>query len=130
MGNKKSILVIDDQESMRVLMANFLKEEYTVVTKSDGLKGLSWLREGNIPQLILLDMSLPNLSGLEFLTNIRSSGFFGQIPVIIISGNESKDFQEKCFGLGISDYLTKPFNPLKLQGKIKTTLSQQQQPLA
>lgn len=126
MKSKKSILVIDDQESMRVLMANFLKEEYAVVTKEDGLKGLAWLQAGNIPQLILLDMSLPNLSGLEFLTNIRSSGFFGQIPVIIISGNESKDFQRKCFGLGITDYLTKPFNPLNLQDIIKKTLSQQQ----
>jgi len=111
-------------------MANFLKVTYNVVTMSNGLEGLAWLRKGNLPELIILDMSLPNLSGIEFLTNIRSSGFYGQIPVIIVSGDESKTLQEKCFEIGISEYLVKPFNPLELQTKIKITLSQKQRPLA
>jgi len=126
MGVTKTILVVEDQESIRMLMTNFLKQEYKVIAKSDGLEGLAWLSKGNLPQLIILDMSLPNISGLEFLTNIRSSGFFGQIPVIIVSGDESKSLQNRCFELGVADYLTKPFNPLELQTKIKITLSQKQ----
>lgn len=126
MRRTKTILVIEDHESIRMLMVNFLKSNYTVVTKSDGLEGLSWLSKGNIPHLIILDMSLPNLSGLEFLTNIRSSGFFGQIPVIVVSGNESSAFHDQCYQLGISDFLTKPFNPLELQTKIKITLDQRE----
>jgi CheY-like chemotaxis protein len=122
--NKDSILVVDDHESIRLLMTSFLKSEYHVVTKQDGLEAISWLSKGNIPQLIILDMSLPNISGIEFLTNIRSSGFFSQIPVIVVSGNENKLLKDKCYEQGISAYLTKPFNPLELQTKIRITISQ------
>lgn len=130
MRTEDTILVIEDHESIRMLMSNFLKRDYSVVTKSDGLEGLSWLTKGNIPQLIILDMSLPNISGIEFLTNIRSSGFFGQIPVIVVSGNENKGFQNTCFDLGIAYYLTKPFNPLELKTKIKLTLDKKQKTVA
>ena len=124
MGIKKTILVIDDHESIRMLMKNFLKTDYTVVTKADGLESLAWLGKGNIPHLILLDMSLPNINGLEFLTNIRSSGFFSRLPVIIVTGEENSRFQQKCQELGISGYLTKPFNPLELKTKINITINQ------
>ncbi|MFK7809707.1 MAG: response regulator [Saprospiraceae bacterium] len=130
MRNKETVLVIEDHESIRMLMKNFLKSEYNVITKNDGLDGLSWMSKGNIPTLIILDMSLPNISGLEFLINIRSSGFFSGIPVIVVSGNESKDFKNQCFDLGISHYLTKPFNPLELQTKIRILLSQRELPSA
>ena len=82
---KKRILVVDDHESIRMLMSNFLKKDYQVITQQDGLEALAWLSKGNIPQLIILDMSLPNISGFEFLTNIRSmKKLFSKISLVKI----------------------------------------------
>jgi CheY-like chemotaxis protein len=121
--NKDSILIVDNHKNIRLLMSSFLKSEYNVVTKHDELTALSWLSKGNIPQLIILNISLPYINGIEFLNNIRSSGFFSQIPVIIVSDNENKLLKDKCHELGISAYLTKPFSPLDLQTSISKICS-------
>ena len=113
-NEKKNILVIEDHESIRVLLSRFLGRSYQVTTKTDGFEGLAWLSYGNIPDLIILDMSLPRLSGLDFLNNIRSSGFFQSIPVIIVSGEEDTKVIKQCNRLGIHGFLNKPFNPLEL----------------
>ncbi len=122
MKTDKEILLIEDHESIRMLLAKYLSKEYIVSTRKDGLEGLAFLSQGNIPNLIILDMSLPNLSGIEFLTNVRSSGFFSSLPILVVSGEESKSVIEKCNNLGISGYITKPFNPIDLKAKINKIL--------
>ena len=109
-----------------MLLSNFLRKDYDVTTKADGLDGLSWLGQGNLPDLIILDMMLPKLNGIDFLINIRNSGFFGQIPIIVLSGEDKAKFKSACFQLGVSGYLTKPFNPLQLKTKINDAISQYQ----
>ena len=119
---KKKILVIDDERTIRVLLENFLKE-YVVTTKKDGLEGLSWLQEGNIPDLIVADIQMPNLDGYEFVRQIRASGFFKDIPLIVLSGIESTTEKVKCLKLGANDYLVKPFNPEELAIRIELLIS-------
>lgn len=120
MINKKNILIIDDHDSIRFLLGSVLNKKYNVVTKKDGFEALAWLGNGNIPDLILLDMRMPRLSGLEFLSNIRSSGFYGNIPVLVISGHENTKYIDQCEKLGVDGYITKPFNPINLHEKIST----------
>lgn len=121
---KKSILIIDDDNSTRLLLGYLLRKEYDVTTKQDGFEGMVWLNSGHIPDLILLDMSMPRLSGYNFLENIRKSGFFKEIPVIIISGiNRQKDV-EFFLKSGKNDFLPKPFNPQELFGKIRKALEE------
>ena len=119
---KKKILVIDDERTIRVLLENFLKE-YIVTTKNDGLEGLSWLQEGNMPDLIVADIQMPNLDGYEFVKQIRASGFFKDIPLIVLSGLESSTEKVKCLKLGANDYLVKPFNPEELAIHIELLIS-------
>ncbi|MEM1323787.1 MAG: response regulator [Bacteroidota bacterium] len=121
--NLKSILVIEDHESIRKIIGRFLSRYYQVVTKADGLEGLAYLNQGNFPDLIILDMTMPRINGLEFLSNIRSSGFFRHIPIVIVSGEENNKLIEKCQQLGISGFVAKPFNPFELKEKIHSTLS-------
>ena len=116
--NRKSILVIEDHASIRLLLSKFLGKTHHVVTKKDGIDGLAWLSQGNIPDLIILDMEMPRLSGVEFLSNIRSSGIFKQLPVVIISAEESEGDIEQCRQLGIHGFISKPFNPIELNEKI------------
>ncbi len=120
---KKSILIIEDHDSIRLLLGNLLSKNYAVVTKKDGMEGMAWLVRGNLPDLILLDMSMPRLNGNEFLKNIRQSGFFRDIPVIVVSANDGENDRRDCLQWGVSDYLTKPFNPISLKEKIRRTLT-------
>ena len=118
MNEKKKILIIEDHDSIRLLLGNFLSKEFNVFTMKDGFDALMWLSNGNIPDLILLDLGMPRVNGLEFLTNIRGSGFFAEIPVIVVSRKDNSELLAECKKFGIHEYLTKPFNPIKLKEMI------------
>jgi len=120
---KKKILVMDDELSIRMLLENFLSKNYDVITKNDGLEGIKWMEEGNMPDLIVADIQMPNLDGYEFIKNIRSSGFFKDVPLIMLSGIESSQEKVKCLKLGANDYMVKPFNPEELSVRIELLLA-------
>ena len=121
---KRNILVIEDHKSVRLLLDQFLSKHYSVTCKKDGFEGLAWLSYGNLPDLIILDMSMPRLSGLDFLNNIRTSGLFRDIPVLVVSAEEDSRIINKCKELGIEGFIEKPFNPIDLNTKIKNVLTQ------
>ncbi|MBS4058444.1 MAG: response regulator [Bacteroidetes bacterium] len=120
---KKKILVIDDELSIRMLLENFLSKTYDVITKSDGMEGMKWLEHGNMPDLIVADIQMPNLDGYELIKNLKTSGYFKEIPMIMLSGIESSQEKVKCLKLGASDYIVKPFNPEELSIRIELLLS-------
>ena len=122
---KANILIIDDHDAVRLLLGLTFKNRYDVVTKRDGLEAMAWLSAGNIPDLIMLDMQMPRLNGLDFLKQIRTSGMFRNIPVILISANENEYEISQSFGLGITDYIPKPFNPVKLKDKVERIITHQ-----
>lgn len=120
---KANILIIDDHDAVRLLLGLTFKNRYDVVTKRDGIEAMAWLSAGNIPDLIMLDMQMPRLNGLDFLKQIRTSGMFRNIPVILISANENEYEISESFGLGITDYIPKPFNPVKLKDKVEKIIT-------
>lgn len=120
---RKKILVIDDEKTIRVLLSNFLKKEYDVVSKSDGVEGLNWLQEGNFPDIIVVDIQMPNMSGYDFIKNVKASGYFHEIPIIMLSGIDSSAEKIKYLKLGASDYMVKPFNPEELSLRIELLLA-------
>ncbi|MCD6112696.1 MAG: response regulator [Bacteroidales bacterium] len=120
---KKKVLVIDDERSIRLLLENYLKKDYQVVTKENGLEGLNWLQEGNMPDIIIVDIQMPTLDGIAVVKNIRASGFFKKIPIIMLTGIESSSEKIKCLKLGANDYLVKPFNPEELSLRIELLLN-------
>ena len=120
---KKKILIIDDELSIRILLENFLKRNYDVIAKNDGMEGLKWMEEGNIPDLVVADIQMPNLDGYEFIKNVRASGYYKDIPLIMLSGIESSNEKVKCLKLGADDYVVKPFNPEELEIRIQLLLS-------
>ena len=120
---KANILIIDDHDAVRLLLGLTLKNRFDVITKKDGIEGMAWLSAGNIPDLIMLDMQMPRLNGLEFLKQIRTSGMFREIPVILVSANDNEYEITQSFGLGIVDFIRKPFNPIKLKEKVDNILN-------
>jgi len=122
MSQRKQILVVEDHSALRIVLSNYLGKTFKVRTTANGYEALAWINEGNIPDLIILDIVMPDLDGVEFLTNIRNSGFFQHIPVVLVSAEEDKKLIEKCIELGINGYMKKPFNPSDLQSKILTII--------
>jgi len=118
---KHKILVVDDELSIRLLLENFLSPYYEIVSRNDGYEALEWL-EGNLPDLIICDIQMPNLDGYQFITSVRQRGFTRHTPIVMLSSTESSKERVKCYTLGAQDYLTKPFNPEELEEIIKKNL--------
>ncbi|MFA9388880.1 MAG: response regulator transcription factor [Prolixibacteraceae bacterium] len=119
----KKILVVDDKPSISDLIVQLLHKKYDVNTKLDGLEALSWLQEGNIPDLILTDLQMPNVDGIELIKKVKASGYFSDIPIIVLSSKDSSKDRVECLKLGAEDYIMKPFNPEELLIRIEKVLS-------
>ena len=119
----KKILVVDDKPSISRLIIQFLSKTFDVVTKEDGLEAMSWLQAGNIPDMILTDLEMPNMNGIELITKVKESGYFRDIPIIVLSSKDSSNDRITCLKLGAEDYLMKPFNPEELIIRLERILN-------
>jgi two-component system, chemotaxis family, chemotaxis protein CheY len=126
---RANILIIEDHDAVRLLLGITFKKQYNVVTKRDGMEGLAWLSAGNFPDVIILDMQMPRLNGIGFLRQLRSSGLFSQIPVLLVSGNNDAAENAEVFDLGIVDFIPKPFNPTVLSEKVNSIVKNAQKTL-
>jgi len=119
---KKNILVIDDEITIRTLLEKFLGKSYDVTAMSNGQEALNWLQAGNLADLMIVDLEMPNMDGFELLKQVKSSGFFREIPVMMLSGVDSSAERVKCLKAGALDFMIKPFNPEELLLKIQILL--------
>ncbi len=121
-----TILIMEDDEPMRLLLDVLLKNKYNLVFKNDGLAGMKWLSEGNIPSVILSDFILPKMNGYDFLNSLSQSGMFSDIPFIMVSSRTDEGFKKRCLDAGAKGFLDKPFDPSQLYNLldkiIKTTV--------
>lgn len=86
------------------------------------MDALAWLQAGNLPDIIITDLITPVLSGLEVLEQVKASGFFHSIPIIVLSGEDSTDTKITCLEAGAEDYIVKPFNPRELIARLVNIL--------
>lgn len=119
---KKKILAIDDEKSIRFIIENTFNKDFEVTTMNNGMDALFYLQSGNLPDIIICDVEMPVLNGFEFIRRIRESGFFEEIPLVMLSGKEESADKIKCFEMGADDYVLKPFNPKELIARIKRRL--------
>lgn len=119
------ILVVDDKQSLSELVAQFLGQSYDVITVENGLAAISWLHEGNMPDLIITDLEMPVMNGFELIKRVRQTGVFSDIPIIVLSCRDSSSDRIECLRLGADDYLVKPFNPEELLIRVDKLLIRQ-----
>lgn len=104
---KKRILIIDDEASVRDFMKKILtRSGYIIFTASDGREALDML-ESLYVDLIILDMNMPNMNGIEVLRHIRESNLISK-PVLMVSGSHDSDLRTESYRLGAYDFITKP----------------------
>lgn len=118
----KSILIIDDEKDIvDAISYNLTKEGYSVSKFFDGLSGFEAAKQ-KIPDLIILDLMLPMLSGIELFKLLKKDHNTENIPVIMLSAKGEESDKVLGLELGADDYLTKPFGMKELLARIKTTL--------
>ena len=116
-GGKKCILAVDDTAIVLTRISNTLRDDYEVITVNSGIRALKYLDQEK-PDLILLDIQMAQKDGIQTLKEIRSMKDREDIPVIMLTGVEDKDFVLASAKLGICDYILKPFSSEDLLERI------------
>lgn len=120
---KEIILVVEDNYDMRLYIRGILEERgFTVCEARDGVEGLAVAVE-QIPDLIVCDVMMPNMDGLEMVARLHASDKTNHIPVILLTARQSETQVVEGFRLGVDDYITKPFSPFILEARIENILS-------
>ncbi len=118
----KKILVVDDDNILRTVLKHYLeKQGYQVEEVSGGSDGLSAFEQYQ-PDLVVSDVSMPEMDGLEFCRNLRSQPEGKLVPFIFLSGRDDLEDKIKGHSMGADDYLTKPFEMRELLAKIESQL--------
>ncbi len=113
-NQKRTILIIDDEIDALTLLSRAIGTMFDLVTKHDGNEALKWLQAGNVPDLILTDVMMPNMDGAEFVKILRSSKSHRHTPIIVVSANNDVRTRIKFLQLGANDYMAKPIHPEEL----------------
>jgi len=119
---KKTLLIVDDDLSILKLLNFILSKEYDIVVKNNGIEAFSWLEDGNMPNLIISDLQMPYFDGQSFLKNVKISGFYRDIPAIMLSAAHDLDEQVANMPFKVDAYMHKPFNPTTLKTAITQAL--------
>lgn len=122
-NSKKRILAVDDTAIILTRILNTLRDEYDVITANSGARALKYL-EMDKPDLILLDIKMAPMDGIETLREIRAMEERADIPVIMLTGVEDKETVMESAKLGICDYILKPFQSEELLKRIRQALVQ------
>jgi len=124
MSEPKTVLIIDDSPTFRTMVsfalkkiANFGKE----LQAGDGLEALDALTKNHV-DMIICDVNMPNMNGLEFLKTVKSDEHMKYIPVVMLTTEGKEDDMERALKLGANGYLSKPFKPPALKAEIDRLL--------
>jgi two-component system chemotaxis response regulator CheY len=120
---KKRILIVDDDLSILKLLNFILAKDYEIVVRNNGIDAFSWLEDGNIPELIISDLQMPYFDGQSFIKNVKISGLFRDIPIIMLSAAYDLDEQVSKMPFQVDAYMPKPFNPTSLKSAILQVLN-------
>ena len=121
-NDKNTILIADDAEMNREMLALMLGDSYNFVYAENGVEAVDALRGRQKIDIILLDINMPEMDGFEVLRVMNRRHWIEEIPVIIISASDSTEFMDEAFKLGVADYVSRPFNATIVRKKVENIL--------
>ena len=121
-SQKPTILVVDDTPDNLDLMGDLLMDDYRVKVANSGKKALEIIQSASPPDLVLLDIMMPEMDGYEVCTILKSSEETKNIPVIFLTAKTNTIDEQKGFEIGAVDYITKPISPAIVMARVKTHL--------
>lgn len=124
---KSTVLIIDSNSDMRKVVGNMLHKEYRIVTKKDELEAFVWLQKGNTPASIILGLKSEIDPSQSLLGHLQASGFWSEIPVLILSTEDKESYQADLLAQGAFFVLPKPFDPKILKSTLAASIPLQKQ---
>jgi len=118
---KRVLVIEDDKDIIELVKYNLEKDGYQVLTSGDGAAGLAQIRR-TPPDLLLLDLMLPKLSGLDICREVRKDAALNRLPILILTARGEEADRVVGLELGADDYVTKPFSPRELVARVKALL--------
>jgi len=119
MGKPKKIFLVDDDEIYLSMLENILKDKYEVVAAKSGKEALGHLIKGVVPNLILLDILMPDLDGWETFNRLRAISFLQDVPIVFLTSSIESADMEHAQEIGAADYITKPYDRDDLLNRIE-----------
>lgn len=119
---KKTILTVDDSESILTVVSTTLEEEYDVVTASDGSDAITKLNSGSHFDLIITDLNMPKADGIEVIRMARSLGQFATTPILMLTTESQHQKKMEAKEAGATGWIVKPFEPDNLKAVVKKVL--------
>lgn len=120
---KQKVLIVDDSEMNREMLADILEDEYEILQAKNGVEAVSILREQHLKiALVMLDMVMPEMDGMGVLRVMNRNRWIDSIPVIMISVENSSDYIEKAYDLGVTDYIKRPFDAVAVRRRVINTM--------
>ena len=120
--NRKKVLIVDDKEQIAKILFAYLHKDYECFYMQNPQQTIEWLLRGNMPDLIISDIRMPEMRGDEFLAYLKLNELFKQIPVVMLSSEDSTSERIRLLEEGAEDYIVKPFNPQELKIRIEKIL--------
>lgn len=122
-NKKASVLIVDDMVANISLLSNLLKDDYEIKIAKNGIKAIEIAGGYEKPDLILLDVVMPEMDGYEVCKILKESPSTSDIPIIFVTANDSDIDEERGLNLGAVDYIRKPFNPSVTKIRVKTHIN-------
>ena len=120
---KKVVLVVDDAPANIQVLSAILKQQYKVKAATSGEKALKIAASANPPDIILLDILMPEMDGFEVCRQLKANGATSTIPVVFVTGADTAEDKQRGLALGAVDFLTKPVDPGQVHACITSALA-------
>ena len=121
--NRQKILVVDDSEINRSILADMLGDEFEILEAEDGAEAVAELRNyGTDIDLVLLDIVMPKMDGFDVLAMMNKYHWIEEVPVIMISAENASSYVERAYELGVTDYISRPFDSLVVRRRVVNTI--------
>lgn len=121
-----TMLVVDDSADMCRFVRDYFRGEYNVITASDGEQALKQLQDNDNIDLVVSDVTMPKMDGLELCRYVKTNLRWSHIPVILLTGRTSEEMEMEGLKLGADDYITKPFNVEMLRLRVKKLIEKKE----
>jgi CheY-like chemotaxis protein len=126
----KKILLVDDDEIHLILAEAMLKDEYAIITAKSGKEALAYFLQGQFPNLVLLDILMPNMDGWETFNRLKAISFLKDIPIAFLTSINETAEKNHALEIGAADFITKPYEREELLERVGKILTKHQEKIA
>lgn len=122
--HKKKILITDDNEMNREILTEMLGHEYEIVEAENGRQAVDIMEKSREEfSVLLLDMNMPEMDGMEVLRTMKENQWIEDLPVITISAENGAEYIHQAYEMGVSDYITRPFDAVVVHHRVSNTIA-------